>query len=55
MEIVREPSNVDFEVENRPLTAEEEKQISDFIKAQKLKRVKKKYAKPKAVKKKQQT
>lgn len=38
MGIVKEPLNVDFVVENRPLTKEEEKQISDYIISQKNKR-----------------
>lgn len=37
MEIIKEPLNVDFVVENRPLTSEEEKQISDYIKSHKSK------------------
>ena len=38
MGIVKEPLNVDFVVENRPLTKEEEKQISEYINSQKNKR-----------------
>jgi uncharacterized coiled-coil DUF342 family protein len=37
MKIVKEPLNVDFVVENRPLTKEEEKQISNYILSQKKK------------------
>ena len=35
MGIVKEPLNIDFVVENRPLTKEEEKQISEYIISQK--------------------
>lgn len=38
IEIVKEPLNVDFVVENRPLTKEEEKMISEYIASQKNKR-----------------
>jgi hypothetical protein len=38
MGIVKEPLNIDFVVENRPLTKEEEKQISEYIASQKKKR-----------------
>lgn len=41
MGIIKEPLNVDFVVENRPLSKEEEKQISDYIIAQKKKVAKK--------------
>ena len=37
MGIIKEPLNIDFEVENRPLTKEEEKLISEFIKKEKEK------------------
>ena len=37
MGIIKEPLEIDFEVENRPLTKEEEKLISEFIKAEKEK------------------
>jgi hypothetical protein len=37
MGIIREPLNVDFVVENRQLTKEEEKQISSYINSQKKK------------------
>lgn len=32
MGIIKEPLNIDFEVDSRPLTKDEEKKISDFIK-----------------------
>jgi hypothetical protein len=35
---IKEPLNVDFTVDPRPLTKEEEKAISDFIRADKEKR-----------------
>lgn len=35
MGIIKEPLEIDFEVENRPLTKEEEKLISNFIKTAK--------------------
>jgi hypothetical protein len=38
MGIIKEPLHVDFEVENRPLTKEEELKISKFIKSQTSKR-----------------
>jgi hypothetical protein len=38
MGIVKEPLNVDFVVENRPLTKDEEKQISEYISSQKIKK-----------------
>ena len=37
MGLIKEPLEIDFEVENRPLTKEEEKLISNFIKAEKEK------------------
>lgn len=37
MGIIKEPLEIDFEVENRDLTKEEEKLISNFIKAEKEK------------------
>jgi hypothetical protein len=40
MGLIREPLDVDFEVDPRPLTMKEKKAISDFIKADKLKRAK---------------
>jgi hypothetical protein len=38
MGLIKEPLNVDFVVDPRPLTKEEKKAISDFIKADKEKR-----------------
>jgi hypothetical protein len=38
MGLIREPLDVDFVVDPRPLTEKERKMISDFIKADKLKR-----------------
>lgn len=38
MGIGKEPLNIDFVVENRPLTKDEEKQISEYIATQKKKR-----------------
>ncbi len=38
MGLIREPLNVDFVVDPRPLTKEEELAISEFIKADKAKR-----------------
>ena len=35
MGIIKEPLDIDFEVDNRPLTKEEEKMISDFIRLRK--------------------
>lgn len=32
MGIIKEPLNIDFEVDSRPLTKDEEKKIFDFIK-----------------------
>jgi hypothetical protein len=40
MGFIREPLGVDFVVDPRPLTEEDKKAIGDFIKADKLKRVK---------------
>jgi hypothetical protein len=40
MGLIREPLGVDFVVDPRPLTEEDKKAISDFIKADKLKRAK---------------
>jgi hypothetical protein len=37
MAIIKEPLDVDFVVENRTLTKEEEKQISEYILSQKKK------------------
>jgi hypothetical protein len=44
MGIIREPLDVDFVVDPRPLTVDDKKSISDFIKADKLKRAKAKLA-----------
>lgn len=51
MGIIKEPLEIDFEVENRPLTKDEEKLISDYIKSQKekMKLQQSKASKPKAV------
>ena len=38
MGLIREPKDVDFYVDPRPLTKEEQKMISDYIKADKKKR-----------------
>lgn len=40
MGLIREPLDIDFVVNPRPLTLKERKMISDFIKADKLKRAK---------------
>jgi len=40
MGLIKEPLDVDFVVDPRPLTEKERKMISDFIKADKLKRTK---------------
>ena len=37
MGLIKEPKNIDFYVDPRPPTKEEEKRISDFIKADKKK------------------
>lgn len=37
MGLIKEPVNVDFVVDPRPLTEKERKMINDFIKADKLK------------------
>jgi hypothetical protein len=37
MGLIKEPKNIDFYVDPRPLTAKEQKKISDFIKADKKK------------------
>lgn len=54
MGIIKEPLEIDFEVENRPLTKDEEKLISEYIKAEKEKmRLKEiKTTKPKSIRKK---
>jgi hypothetical protein len=48
MEIIKEPLEVDFVVDPRPLSKEEEKAISNFIKADKEKRRKQKNKKSKS-------
>lgn len=50
MGLVKEPLNIDFVVDNRPLTNEEEKQISEYIASQKKKRELKKKANSKIAK-----
>jgi hypothetical protein len=45
MGLIREPLDVDFFVDPKPLTEKEKKMISDFIKADKEKRKSKKSAK----------
>jgi hypothetical protein len=45
MGLIKEPREIDFYVDPRPLTIEEEKKISDFIKADKKKRKRKKKSK----------
>lgn len=40
MGLIKEPLDIDFVVDPRPLTEKERKMISDFIKADKLKRAK---------------
>ncbi len=45
MGLIREPLEVDFFVNPRPLTEKEQKMISDFIKADKEKRKNKKKSK----------
>lgn len=47
MSLIKEPLDVDFVVESRPLTKEEEKAISEFIKADKARRLAKKRNKQK--------
>ncbi len=42
MGLIKEPREIDFYVDPRPLTKEEEKKISDFIKADKKKSKRKK-------------
>lgn len=41
MGLIKEPLDVDFYVDPRPMTKEDEKAIRDYIKADKLKRNKK--------------
>ena len=38
MGLIKEPLDVDFYIDPRPLTKEEQKMISDYIKADKTKR-----------------
>ncbi len=47
MGLIREPLDIDFVVDPRPLTVDDKKSISDFIKADKLKRAKAKSVKRK--------
>jgi hypothetical protein len=37
MGLIKEPKDIDFYVDPRPLTVKEQKMISDFIKADKIK------------------
>jgi hypothetical protein len=55
MGLVKEPLEVDFVVESRPLTKEEEVAISEYIQADKAKRELKKKKKIKILKAKQTT
>ena len=41
MGLIKEPLNVDFEFDPRPLTKEEKEQISNYIKAYKAKHIQK--------------
>ena len=41
MGLIKEPLEVDFYVDPRPITKEDEKAVSDYIRADKLKRAKK--------------
>jgi hypothetical protein len=52
MGLIREPLDVDFIVESRPLTKAEEKAISDFIRADKEKRKQKEERKTRIIKQK---
>ena len=45
MGLIKEPKGIDFYVDSRPLTKEEEKKISDFIKADKKKNKRRKIIK----------
>ena len=45
MGLIKEPKDIEFYVDPRPLTKEEEKRISDFIKADKKKSKRKKKTK----------
>ena len=53
MGLIKEPLDVDFVVENRSLTKEEEKQISEYILSQKKKKEVKDISKSKTNKAKQ--
>jgi hypothetical protein len=53
MGIIKEPLDVDFVVENRSLTKEEEKQISEYILSQKKKKENKNISNPRVNKAKQ--
>ncbi len=50
MGLIREPLDIDFVVDPRPLTRSEEQAISDFIRADKDKRKRKDQRKGRAVK-----
>jgi len=50
MGYIKEPLDIDFVVDSRPLTKEEENAISAFIRADKEKRKRKELLKAKAVK-----
>ena len=52
MGVLKEPLDVDFVVDSRPLTQAEEKTISDFIRADKEKRKQKELAKQQTTKRK---
>jgi hypothetical protein len=52
MGLIREPLDVDFVVESRPLTKAEEKAISDFIRADKEKRKQNEVRKTRVIKRK---
>jgi hypothetical protein len=52
MGLIREPLNVDFVVDPRPLTKAEEQAISDFIRADKEKRKQKEQRKLRVAKRK---
>ncbi len=53
MGLIKEPLDVDFYVDPRPMTKEDQKAISDFIKADKLKHAKRNKRKISSDKKKQ--
>lgn len=52
MALIKEPLDVDFVVDSRPLTKAEEKTISDFIRADKEKRKLKEHKKKTSIRKK---